>query len=274
MKKRLIYLGPKGTYCEIAKNAFGLDIESEPRSSISLIIDELDNNKDLIGVVPFENSIEGIVRESIDHLIRTKDDSLKIIAETVVDIEHCLISNSDDLKKIKHILSHPQAISQCLNFINKNLSAGVELHDSNSTASSVKELMTRENDWSAIANEDTAKLYGVKVLKRSINDEKDNKTRFILLGRETTKPTDNDKTSIAFSVENKAGALVHILNIFDKYKINLTYIDSRPSRRTLGEYTFYIDFDGHIDDEIPQKAINEVNQYTKFFRHNGSFAKY
>lgn len=278
--KKILYLGPSGSYTDIAKDLFAekynfASFEEIAKSTITSIIKELDNaaDTDILAVVPIENSIEGVVRETLDNLTRVEDCRIKILAEKVLPIAHCLVTKAKSFDEIKVISSYPQGIAQCRNFINNNLPQNVEINTTCSTARAVQNLQNAPANRAAIASEKASKLYNIPVLAKEINDEKDNKTRFVLLGREDTGQTGRDKTSITFSTENKPGALNKILNILEKYSINMSYIDSRPSKRTLGEYTFYIDFDGHYKDEKISQALSEIRNYTNFYRHLGSFEK-
>ena len=276
---KLIYLGPPGTYSHIAADKIAekyslKNVELEPIGAIKSIIDYADKNN-VLAVVPIENSIEGVVRETIDNLTRAKDDSLKICAEYILPINNCLLAREKISKsEIKTILSYTQPLAQCRDYIIKNFGSEVNIIETSSTAAAAQKLLNCDTSTAAIANEQAAEVYGLEILERNINDVKDNKTRFVVLSKKASAPTQNDKTSIVFSTTNTPGALCDILMIFKKYNINLSYIDSRPSLKNLKEYNFYIDFDGHIDSEISQKAISEMLQYTTFFRHNGSYPKF
>lgn len=277
---KFLYLAPKGSYTEIAKdkfiNQFGFENpQSIEGTSVVAILKELEetNDENFYAVIPIENSIEGIVRETFDRLTKIGDDRVKILSEAVVEVNHALISKAKSFDAIKTVISHPQGLAQCQDFIRENLPPDVALRTSNSTAQAVKEISELDESFAAISNENAAKLYGMPVLAKCINDEKDNKTRFILAGRKTLPKGNDCKTSIAFSTPNEPGALCKILNILDRYDINMSYIDSRPSRRILGEYTFYIDFDGDIEDGKVNDALAEIKAHTHFFRHLGSFQK-
>lgn len=275
----LLYLGPNGTYCEAAKNQFlslipQKDITQRPFSTVKSIIEYIDNNNYAAGVIPIENSIEGIVRETMDNLLNLKDSNVQICAETVIPINHCLVSKAKDIKKIKKIISHPQALAQCQNFINKYFDSNIEQIEKASTSKAAQELENFDDTYAAIANKKTAELFNLNILSKNINDELDNKTRFILLSRYTTTPTNNDKTSIAFTTKNQSGALVKVLNVFDALNINLLYIDSRPSKKNLGEYVFFVDFENHITDESSQKVIDLIKLNTNYIKILGSYKKF
>ena len=274
MKKtyNLIYLGPEGSYTEIAaenfvksQNNFNKDI----KNSIIKVIESMDNSSEDIGVVPIENSIEGIVRETLDNLVKTSS-RVMITGEIFVPISHCLISKSDNISLIDKIISIPQALAQCRNFIEKNLGNAEKL-TATSTSEAVKQLNDLPKNYAAIGSAKAAEIYGFNILRSEINDKRDNLTRFVTLGSSTPNPTGKDKTSIALSTCNKPGALVDILLVFKENNINLSYIESRPSQKVFGDYTFFIDFEGHIKDENIQSAIGKIMPFVHFYRFLGSY---
>lgn len=276
--KKMLFLGPKGSYSDFAKNRFiehfGLNCVSTNLKSISGIIKALkdENSEDIVAVIPIENSIEGIVRETLDNLAALKKEEIKIIAETTLDIKHALIGFSGKLSEIKIIRSHPQAIAQCKQFIQANFSDSIIEEATLSTSAAIKSLSECDKSIAAIGNVECAKLYNIPIIKQNINDEDNNKTRFIMLGKFTTQPTGKDRTSITFSTENKPGALSSVLSILEKYGLNMSYIDSRPSKKELGEYVFYIDFDGHAMDENVKEAFKEIKPLSKMFYVIGSYS--
>ena len=275
--RKLLFLGPKGSYSDFAKNkfieVFGFHCVSTNLKSISSVIKAMkdENSEDIVGVIPIENSIEGIVRETLDNLSSLKKEGIKIIAETTLDIEHSLVGYGSK-KDIKVIRSHPQALAQCKQFIHSNFSDTLIEEATLSTSAAIKSLSSEDKSIAAIGSIDCAKMYNAPIIEENINDEANNKTRFILLGKFLGKRTGKDKTSITFSTENKAGALSKILAILDTYNINMSYIDSRPSKKELGEYVFYIDFEGHIDDVKVQKAFEDIKPLVKMFYVIGSYS--
>ena len=277
--KELLFLGPAGTYSEIAKNQFltilaQKNIEQIPFATVKKIIEYVDANPNAAGIIPIENSIEGMVRETLDNLLSLKDSCVQICAETVIPIHHCLVSKAKDIKKIKKIISHPQALAQCQNFICKHFDSNIEQIEKASTSKAAQELVDLDESYAAIANKRTAELFKLNVLAKNINDEHDNKTRFIMLSRCSTTATDSDKTSIAFATKNQPGSLVKVLNVFDALNINLSYIDSRPSKKNLGEYVFFVDFEGHITDEPSQKVLDLIRLNTNYIKILGSYRKF
>ncbi len=275
--RKLLFLGPKGSYSDFAKNkfidAFDLHCVSTNLKSISSVIKALkdENNEDIAAVIPIENSIEGIVRETLDNLSSLKKEEYKIVAETTMNVEHALLGYADKKSDIKVVRSHPQALAQCKKYLQDNFPDSLIEEATLSTSSAVKSLQTADKSVAAIGSLDCAEMYHVPVIDTKINDEVNNQTRFILLAKFMSPQTGHDKTSITFSTENKAGALNKILTILENYEINMSYIDSRPSKKELGEYVFYIDFEGHILDRKIAKAFEEIMPLVKMFYVIGSY---
>ena len=275
--KKILFLGPNGSYSDFAKdifiNSFNLNCVSTNLKSISGIIKALkdDNSDDIAAVIPIENSIEGVVRETLDNLSSLKKEGFKIIAETTIDVKHALVGFAKNLNEIKIIRSHPQALAQCKNFTQKFFSDSLIEEATLSTSAAIRSVKPEEPEIAAIGSIECAKMYNIPVIEENINDEENNKTRFIILAKYLSPRTGKDKTSITFSTENKAGALSKILTFLEKNNINMSYIDSRPSKKELGEYVFYIDFEGHILDDKTQKAFEELEKYVKTFYIIGSY---
>lgn len=275
--RKLLFLGPRGSYSDFAKNkfidAFDLNCVSTNLKSISGIIKALkdENNEDMAAVIPIENSIEGIVRETLDNLSSLKKEGFKILAETTLNVEHALIGFCDKKSEIKVVRSHPQALAQCKRYLQANFADSLIEEATLSTSAAIRSLSKEEPSIAAIGSVECARMYDIPVVEEKINDEENNQTRFIFLGKFLAPQTCNDKTSITFSTENKAGALSKILTILEENNINMSYIDSRPSKKELGEYVFYIDFEGHINDEKVQKAFDKIKPLVKMFYIIGSY---
>lgn len=276
--EQIAYLGPGGSYTEMAKDIFckkySLEAPQTPMKTIKQVLEFLDENPKSVGILPIENSIEGAVRETIDNLIRTKNENIRVLSEMVMPIHHCLLSRTTELYSISGVISHPQALAQCQNFIHNQLPRHLNIIEAVSTAEAARKLQEYNLTYAAIGSEKTAEIYNLNVLQCNINDEPDNKTRFALIGDFETPKSENDNTTLAFSTENKPGALLEILQIFQDYEINLSYIDSRPSKVKFGEYTFFVDFDGHISEEKIQKVIEEVKSRTHYYRLVGSYERW
>lgn len=272
---KIFFLGPKGTFTDMAQlafcEAFSLsDAEKIPVCSISKGFDLLLKNTNSAVVFPIENSIEGIVRETLDNLIALENHDYKIISEHIISIEQNLIGFAKNPSEIKTIISHPQAIAQCRQFLNKNF-PDVEIKYTNSTANAVCALNKEDTSTAAIGSEFCAKIYDIPLVQANINDEKNNQTRFVLIGTQTLRMQASAKTAITFTTANTPGALNRILSIFERYNINMTQIESRPSKKSLGNYTFFIEIDGHFQEDVIIKALFEVIQHTQMFKHLGSY---
>ncbi len=276
--KKIFYLGPNGSYTEVATEKF-IDffkynnIEKINMKNIKSVLDSFANDKNSIAVVPIENLIEGFVRESLDGIKNFENPDLTIFAETQIPIRHCLVANTDKISDIKTIVSHPQAIAQCQNTIAALIKNEIEYLPYSSTSGAALFIKDKGNSFASITNKKTAQLYNLNILKEDINDEKGNVTRFLLLKRGKTQVSNNDKTSIVFSTKNEPGALFNVLNVFEKYKINLTLISSRPNKKHLGEYIFFVDFTGHITQKNIVQTMKEVKEKCTWIKVLGSFTE-
>lgn len=275
--KKMIFLGPNYSYTDFAKEkfirAFDLDCVTTNLKSITSIMNALkeEDSENLVAVIPIENSIEGIVRETLDNLFLLQEHEYQILAETTLNINHALIGYARNLSEIKVVRSHPQALAQCRNFIQTNLLKNVIEEAMLSTSSGIKSLNIHQKNICAIGSVEAAQKYNIPVIKENINDELNNKTRFIMLGKFISRISGNDKTSLTFSTKNEVGALNKILTILHAYNINMTYIDSRPSKKELGEYVFYIDIEGHAQEKKIALALNEIKNITNLFYIIGSY---
>ncbi len=271
--KKILYLGPRGSYSQIAMETFkeklNLKSRAEDISSITRVLQELNKNWDVIAVLPIENSIEGIVRETIDKLITT-DDEVKIQAELTIPISHCLISKGN-IADIENIVSMPQALSQCQTYIANHFKKNINIVSANSTSAATSMLDGKDETWASIANEFCAKLYDKKILDKDINDVKDNKTRFILLSKKDLNIAKPERTSIAFSCKNESGSLLKVLEIFYKHNLNMIYLESRPSKKVFGEYIFFADIDKGYD-EIGH-TLSDIKKKCEFYRLLGSYGE-
>ena len=228
------------------------------------------NGETDFGVVPIENSIEGPVGITLDSLAHKFD--LKIFNEIIIPINQNLLVNPGcKIEDIEDVYSHEQAISQCREFIQEHK---LQPHYAVSTANAAKSIIG-DKSKAAIGNAKTVELYDLEILESNIQDTDNNATRFVVLSKDDHKITGRDKTSIIFSIyEDRPGGLYNILGIFQKNNINLTKIESRPSRKGLGKYLFFVDFNGHKDDELIQSIISEIDENTYFLKVLGSYPEY
>lgn len=271
-KKRVTvaFQGEHGAYSESAVyDFFGPTAQPKPCKNFSDVFRSVDDRETEYGVVPIENSIEGSVNQVYDLFLQY---DLKVRGEIVLKIVHCLIANPEtQLNSVKVIYSHPQALAQCRNFLE---SLGCELISTYDTAGSVK--MIKEKgmiDAAAIAGERAAEIYRMKILAKEIADNLNNYTRFFVLSRTEPPPSGNDKTSIIFSTRHVPGALYKALGEFAVRGINLTKIESRPTKQRPWEYNFYLDFEGHRSEEGCAEALKELRTKSVFVKILGSYPK-
>ena len=264
--KRVSFQGERGAYSEAASvSFFGDEVNTIPCSTFAVALKNTENDTSDYSVLPVENSLEGSVGESIDLLLST---NLNVVGEIYHRIHHCLIGTGP-LAEIEVVYSHPQALGQCRQFIQEN---ELEIMPTTDTAGSVQMIRDLHHDSSAcIASKEAAKIYDVPVIQEGIEDNANNYTRFLIFSKEKSDKTDNSKTSIIFSVKHEAGALYQIINEFYQNKINLTKIESRPNKNTLGEYNFYVDFEGHQDDSTVKDVLQKLRDNTTFLKILGSY---
>jgi chorismate mutase/prephenate dehydratase len=264
---KVAYLGPEGTYTNLAAlRHFGSSARYIPVESIKSVFDSAESGRTNYGVVPIENSNEGVVSYTLDMFM---DYDLKISAEVLLEVSHNLLSKSGDKARIKKIYSHPQATAQCRIWLEANM-PDVPILESTSTARAA-ELASQDEDAAAIASELAARLYDMQFVERHIEDNKNNYTRFLVIAKEFPSRSGKDKTSILFSVKDKPGALYEVLLPFRKAKINLTKIESRPSKRRAWEYIFFVDMEGHMEDKKVRKAVEGIKENCLYLKHLGSY---
>ncbi len=266
---KVAYLGPQASFTNLASlKHFGRSTDLVPESSIAKVFSVVEQSRADYGVVPIENSTEGVVGATLDAFI---DSPLKILGEITMPISHHLMARSTDLKNIRKIYSHPQAIAQCRNWLEQNL-AGIPLVEIESTARAA-ERAAQEKDAAAIAGEYAAEVYGLKILKRHIEDNANNVTRFLVIGKKSPSRSGSDKTSVLFSVKDEVGILYHMLEPFHRNGINLTKIESRPLKKKAWEYIFFLDVDGHVEERKVSEAIRALEKRCLFLKILGSYPK-
>jgi prephenate dehydratase len=266
-RDRIGFFGPSGTFTEeAALRVWGKLISFD---TIPEVFEAVYEGKVDMGVVPIENSIEGSVGITLDLLAHDYD--LKIKKEIIVSISHNLLLNfNTDVEDVKIVYSHSQALSQCRNFIE---GMGVVIHATPST-SAAAELITGKKEAAAIGTKRAAEIYGLKIAAQDIQDYKNNRTRFVVLNQEDHSLTGRDKTSLMFSLlEDKPGGLYQILEEFAVRNVNLTKIESRPSKNKLGSYIFFVDFEGHRDDPDIGNILNIIKSKVEYIKILGSYPK-
>ncbi|NLL89820.1 MAG: prephenate dehydratase [Dehalococcoidales bacterium] len=266
----IAFQGELGAYSEEAAiNFFGADIRLRPYETLEHVFKAVERDEAQFGIVPVENSIEGSISKTYDLLL---DSPLKVCGETELKVSHCLISNHGvSLDDIKKIYSHPQALGQCQAFI-KHLNC--ELVPAYDTAGSVK--MIKEKgimDGAAIASKRAAVIYNMNIINCGIEDNANNVTRFFILSKEEAPPSGNDKTSLVFAVKHRPGALYESLKQLADKNINMTKLESRPTRQKPWVYNFYLDFEGHMLDEKVKEMLKQFEEHTIFLNVLGSYPK-
>jgi prephenate dehydratase len=267
---RVAFQGERGAYGEIATLQYFSKASLAPKKSFQEVFDAAENGDADYIVVPVENSIEGSVNEIYDLLLQTK---MSVIGEVYQRVRHCLIANRD-AKKIKYVHSHPQALAQCRRYLQRKKLESLPAYD---TAGAVK--MIKENkmlDSAAIASKRAAELYDMEILDEGIEDKKNNYTRFLVLSPKKSRSDSKAghyKTSMIFSVKHVPGALFGIIGEFAIRRINLTKVESRPTKETPWEYNFYVDFEGHAQDKAVQEALKSIKPKTSYIKILGSYRK-
>jgi chorismate mutase/prephenate dehydratase len=262
----IAYLGPEATFThQAALQKFGASLTYSAQKTIGDVFAEVSHGRADYGVAPIENSTEGVVTHTLDMFVESE---LKIVAQILLPIQHCLIGlvrQSD----IERLYVHPQSLAQCRGWIQKNL-PHAELIETSSNARSA-ELAKEHPKAAAIAGKIAADRYELDVLETDLQDKPDNSTRFLVLGRECGPTTGHDRTSILLSLRHQVGALHGALQPFEKNGLNMTKIESRPSRRKAWEYYFFVDCDGHADDPAVAEALRELEAQCNFVKILGSY---
>lgn len=262
------YLGPEGTFTHAAAlKHFGHFVKAQPLSAIDEVFREVESGQVNYGVVPIENSTEGMVNHTLDSFV---DSPLYIAGEVKLRIHHNLLSaHAGDISQVKRVYAHQQALAQCRKWLDSHCPQ-VERIAVSSNGKAAR-LAVDEPGVAAIASDMAAELYELDVLARNIEDRPDNTTRFLIIGSDVVPASGQDKTSLMVSVKNKPGALYHVLEPFHRHGVSMTRLESRPSNSGTWAYVFYIDFEGHIDDDNVQAVINEISPEAVEIKHLGSY---
>jgi chorismate mutase/prephenate dehydratase len=268
LEKRMViaYLGPEATFTHQASiRRFGSSLQYSAQSTISDVFNEVSKQRADYGVVPVENSTEGVVTHTLDMFV---DSDLKIVAQIVMPIQQCLVARVKP-GEIKKLFSHPQALAQCRTWVQKNFPRAEIIECSSTTRAA--ELARKTQGSAAIASSLAAERYDLRLLECDIQDSSANVTRFLVLGRQSSPSTGHDRTSIMFSVVDEVGALHRALAPLRRSKLNMTKIESRPSRRKAWEYYFFVDVDGHVNDRKVARAIEQLTHHCSYVKILGSY---
>lgn len=264
---KVAYLGPEYSFSHLAAvERFGQAVEFMRVGSIAAVFEEVNRSHADFGVVPLENSTDGRVADTLDMFLRLPQ--LKICAEVRLPIHHNLLANCEQ-QEIRRIYSKPQALSQCRNWLSKNV-PHASLHEVASTATAA-ELAQREPGAAAVASRQAAVRYGLRILFSDIEDSPFNETRFAVIGTQTCGRTGNDKTAIMFRIPHNPGSLVDALTVFKQNKLNLTWIESFPARSPRNEYVFFVDFEGHEEEPKVKRALAALQEHCESLSVLGSY---
>ena len=268
----IAFLGPLGTYSEeAALKQFGLGRQAVVCGSIDEVFRTIEANQADYGVVPVENSSEGAVGLTLDLLLASP---LKICGEITLPIHHCLLSQQSDITQISHVFSHSQSLAQCHEWLNKTLpAASREAVTSNAYAAQmIHELVAAKGTFAAaIASKRAAELFNLNVLAENIEDDPKNTTRFLVLGKQQVAASGKDKTSLVLATQNKPGAMVDLLEPLAKNGVSMTKFESRPSKQGLWDYVFFVDIEGHVDDEKVADVLKQIKAKAAFVKVLGAY---
>lgn len=266
---KVAFMGPKATFSHLAAmQHFGLSAELTPQKSIPAVFEEVEKGRALYGVVPVENSTEGVISHTLDMFTGSE---LKINAEVMLEVSHFLLSRTGRIEDVKKIYSHPQPLAQCRRWLAENL-PNVPLVDVASTTLA-SQIVSEDYSAAAIASEYAASLYDLKVVRERIEDQVNNVTRFLVIGNRIPDKCGDDRTSLMFSVKDEPGILYRMLEPFASRGVNLSKIESRPNKTKAWEYIFFLDLAGHVTDPVVAEAVQELKGYCQFVKILGSYPK-
>ena len=261
------YLGPAGTFSEMAlRNQFGAAVNADPCSSIDEVMRDVEAGSTDYGIVPIENSTEGSITRTLDLLLAT---TLSIIAEVSLPVHHNLLARGTDMTGVTRICAHAQALAQCVNWLNQHYPT-LERAAVSSNAEAAR-MAAEDPSIAAIAAEGAAARYGLQILASHIQDDPANRTRFVVVGRQSTTPTGKDKTSLILSVPNKAGAVYQMLTPLAQHGVSMSRFESRPAKGGTWEYWFYVDIEGHELDPKIAAALADLRDRCAYYKSLGSY---
>jgi chorismate mutase/prephenate dehydratase len=266
---KVAYLGPEGTFTQSAAlKHFGHSVTTVSMSSIPDVFASVESEHASYGLVPFENSTEGVISHTLDMFI---DSGLKVCGEVEIRVHHHLANSSQDVSRIRHIYSHQQSFAQCRRWLDQNL-PGLERLPVSSNAEAAR-LASIEEGAAAICGLPAVEIFDLKICHENIEDMPDNTTRFVIIGKQDVGPSGNDKTSLLISTKNVPGALLGLLQPLADHGISMTKIESRPAQGHKWAYVFFIDIDGHQLDSNVVDALNVLKQQAALFKILGSYPK-
>ena len=274
---QIVYLGPEASFSEIAKDYFcekyGIKTYSASMPSVRQVMEYVQLNSGTLGVVPVENSIVGTVRETLDNLLSAQNSNVQILSEVIIPIQYCLLARTTEFYSITGVIANQQSLSQCKNFIQEDLPRNLNIIEATNPSDAARSLQNYNLTYASIGSRKIAEVYNLNILKENINDDKSNRTHFVLIGDIDTEPTGNDKTTLMFTTEDKPGALMEILNIFYINSINLSHISSQPSKLEDNKYIFVVSFEGHVKEPHIAVTMSQIKERAVYFKVIGSYEK-
>lgn len=274
--KTVVYLGTSGSFTEMAKDFFCAKYDLKgyqmPFRTIDEIIKYVDTDEEAVGVIPVENAKEGIVRQTTDNLI-TSGSELHILAETILPSNNCLLSKNSEIYNISGLIAPSPAIAKCSDYIQNELPLHLNVINTSSIEESARLLNSYNLTYAIIGTEKTAEIYNLNILNPNINNDKNNQTKFIMIGKLKTKPSEHSTSSIAIRVEDKPGALFGIVQELANRNINISYVHATPDKMDINEYILFMDIQGHVDDKNIQDALEALQTHTAYYKFMGSYER-
>ncbi len=275
--KTVAYLGTSGSFTEMAKDYFcsKYDLKSYqmPFRAIEEVVQYIETDEDAVGIIPFENAKEGVIRESTDNLIKSSGKEIYILAETILPSNNCLLSKNSEIYNISGLIAPSPAIAKCSDYIKNELPMHLNIINTSNIEEAARLLNSYNLTYAIIGTEKTAEIYNLNILNPNINNDKNNQTKFIMIGSFKTLPTENSTSSIAICIEDEPGKLFSIVQELANRKINISYIHATPSKMDVNEYILFLDIKGHIDETNVKDAFDSIKNHTTYFRFMGSYER-
>ncbi len=275
--KTIAYLGTSGSFTEMAKDYFcskyDLKAYQMPFRTIEEVISYVESDEDAVGVIPVENAKEGVVRETTDSLIKSSGKELYILSDTILPSNNCLLSKNSEIYNISGLIAPSPAIAKCSEYIKNELPMHLNIINVSNIEESARLLNSYNLTYAIIGTEKTAEIYNLNILHPNINNDKNNQTKFVMIGAFKTLPTLKSTSSIAISIEDKPGKLFSIVQEFANRDINISYIHATPSKMDINEYILFLDVQGHIDDDNVKAAFESIQAHTTYYKFMGSYER-
>ncbi len=275
--KTIAYLGTSGSFTEMAKDYFcskyALKAYQMPFRTIEEVIKYVESDDEAVGVIPVENAKEGVVRETTDSLIKSSGKELYILSDTILPSNNCLLSKNSEIYNISGLIAPAPAIAKCSEYIKNELPMHLNIINTADIEESARLLNSYNLTYAIIGTEKTAEIYNLNILHPNINNDKNNQTKFVMIGSFHTVPTSKSTSSIAISIEDKPGKLFSIVQEFANRNINISYIHATPSKMDINEYILFLDVQGHIADNNVKQAFDAIQEHTTYYKFMGSYER-